>query len=234
MKMKRGLAGIALAAVAVLAIAPAIGHAQQQPEAVRTAVTAFLERETSGLPGKVDIEVGELDARNQLPACAALEPFLPGGARAWGRINVGVRCDSPVTWTVYVAARVSVIADFLVTARPLLPGQVVGNADITLKHGDLAAQPASTLTDPTQAVGYRTRYALAAGKPLRAEMLIIPPAVRQGETVKVVSAGPGFQVAAEGRALNGAAAGEPVRVRMANGQVVSGTARADGVVEIGF
>jgi len=44
----------------------------------------------------------------------------------------------------------------------------------------------------------------------------------------------GFRVTSEGRALNAAADGEPVRVRMGTGQVVSGTARNGGVVEVRY
>lgn len=232
--MKTRPTPLLLSATLMLAAAAVPAHGQQSPQPVREAVSAFLERETRGLPGKVEISVGELQARNQLPPCASLEPFLPAGARAWGATNVGVRCDSPVTWTIYLPARVAVMTDYLVTARALMPGQIVSGADVAHRHGDLAAQPANTLTDAAQAVGHHTRYAVAAGQPVRAEMLRIPPAVRQGQTVKVVSKGPGFQVSSEGRALNNAAVGEAVRVRMASGQVVSGTAQAGAIVEVGF
>ncbi len=234
MKKARRLPFLLPALASLAAAVPPAVCAQQAAAPVRDAVLTFLARETAGLPGRVELDVGELDARTQLPACAELRPFLPAGTRAWGAINVGVRCESPVTWTVYLPARVSVLTEYLVTARALMPGQIVASADLAHRRGDLAAQPDNTLTDPAQAVGHRTRYAVSAGQPVRAEMLRIPPAVRQGQQVKVVSGGPGFQVASEGRALNGAAVGEPVRVRMPNGQVVSGTARPGGVVEVAF
>jgi flagella basal body P-ring formation protein FlgA len=225
----------AVAALALLAGAPLPAPAQQPPAAVREAVEAFLVRETAGLPGTVSVEVGELDARNQLPACAALTAFMPAGTRAWGRISVGVRCDSPVTWTAYVPAQVAVTTEYLVTARPIRPGQIVSPADLATRVGDLAAQPDDTLTDMAQAVGHHARHAVASGNTLRANMLRLPPAVRQGQTVKVVSGGDaGFRVTSEGRALNGAADGEPVRVRMSTGQVLSGTARNGGVVEVRY
>lgn len=224
-----------LAAIVAAASLACLPVAAQQPVApVRQAVQDFLEQQTHGLPGQVELRVGEIDASNHLPACAALEPFLPPGTRAWGRISVGVRCDSPVTWTVYVPAQVAVMTEYLVTSQPLRPGQVVGPADIERRFGDLAAEPPTTMTDVATAVGQRTRYAVAAGTTLRAEMLRLPPAVRQGQVVKVVGSGSGFKVTNEGRALNAATEGEPVRVRLGNGQVVSGTARAGGVVEIGF
>jgi flagella basal body P-ring formation protein FlgA len=218
----------------ILAVASLAAPAQQAAEPVRQAVTAFLERQVEGLPGRVEVRVGVFDARNQLPPCAALAPFLPPGTRAWGQISVGVRCESPVSWTVYVPAQVAVMTEYLVTAQPLRPGQIVGPADVVRRFGDLAAEPANTLTDPAQAVGHPARYAVAAGSPLRAEMLRLPPAVRQGQVVKIVARGSGFSVTNVGRALNAAAEGEPVRVRLGNGQVVSGIARAGGVVETGI
>jgi flagella basal body P-ring formation protein FlgA len=209
-------------------------RAQQAVQPVHQAVNDFLQQQTAGLPGKVEITIEPIDSRNQLPPCAALETFLPPGTRAWGRINVGVRCDSPVTWTAYVAARVAVIGEYLVTARPLRSGQVVAPADLERRTGDLAAEAASTLTDMTQAVGHRVRYTVATGSTLRADMLRLPQAIRQGQSVKVLGSGAGFTVANEGRALNAAAAGDAVRVRLGNGQVISGTARADGTVELNF
>ena len=61
---------------------------------------------------------------------------------------------------------------------------------------------------------------------------MMPPAVVQGQPVKVVSRGPGFQVANDGTALSTAGDGQPAQVRLANGQVLRGTARNGGVVEI--
>ncbi len=223
-------ASVAISAAATSATATA----QQPPEPVQQIARAFLEQSTRGLPGEVSIDLGKLDANNQLPPCSALSAFLPAQARAWGQINVGVRCDSPVVWSVYLPARVSVTADYLVNARALRAGQIVGPADIGRKRGDLASLPDDTLTDPAQAQGYHTRHALAAGNALRASMLRIPDAVRQGQNVQVISTGEGFSVASEGRAMNNAAPGDAVRVRMPNGQVVNGTARTDGTVEIPF
>lgn len=209
-------------------------HAQQPPRPVVATAEAFLWQQTTGLPGEVSISVGAFDPNNRLPPCTALEAFLPGTTRAWGAVNVGIRCNAPAPWTAYLPARVSVMADYLVTAQALRPGQIVGPGDLTLTRGDLAAQPANTLTDPAQAVGYHIRYAVAAGNTLRADMLRLPPAVTQGQNVKIVALGSGFSVTNEGRALNNAAEGESVRVRLAGGQVVSGTARAGGIVELKF
>lgn len=215
-----------------LVLSPA--QARQNPTVVEAIAGAFVESHAHGLPGQVEVEMGEFDPNNQLPPCASLSAFFPPGTRAWGQISVGVRCDSPVAWTVYLPARVRVVTDYLVVARPIRPGQIIGPDDVRLETGDLAAQPSGTLTDLSQVIGHHARIAIASGNTLRNDMLRLPPAIRQGETVKVVAAGAGFSISNEGRALNRAGEGEPVRVRMSNGQIVSGIARAGGVVEVRF
>lgn len=220
--------------VPLLLLAPAWALARQPAAPVEAAVREFLDAETHGLASKVDLEISPLDANNQLPPCAQLTAFLPPGTHPWGHISVGVNCLAPAPWTVYVPAQVKVYGDYLVTGRALRGGQILGPADLVQRYGDLAALPDKLLRDPAQAVGQRTRYALTPGQPLRAEMLVLPPAIRQGEEVKVVAQGAGFQVSNRGRALNTAADGQSVRVRLEDGKVVTGTARNGGTVELDF
>ena len=73
---------------------------------------------------------------------------------------------------------------------------------------------------------------LAAAQPLRADQLIAPWAVQQGQNVKTVSSGAGFSVSSDGKALNNAAEGQVVQVRTNTGQTVSGIACPGGIVEI--
>jgi flagella basal body P-ring formation protein FlgA len=216
------------------ALTPPTALAQQAPAPVEAAARALLERETAGLPGDIELEVGTLDPTNRLPACAELEAFLPSGVQPRGRINVGVRCNSPVVWTVYLPAQVQVITNYVVTREALRRGQIIGPGDVALERGDIAALPDSVLTDRARAIGVHAAQSVAAGQPLRADMLRLPPAVERGQTVRVVGAGTGFSVSGEGRALNRAGDGETVRVRLANGQIVSGIARAGGIVEMRF
>lgn len=207
-------------------------QARQEPAPVRAEVNRFLDLQSRSLPGEVRIQVGEFNGDNGLAPCVQLEAFLPAGTRAWGRVSVGVRCLAPSPWTAYVPAEVRVKGLYLVSAGPITAGQVLGPADILRESGELTAQAADVLTDPSQAVGYAARISLAGGRPLAASHLRLPPAVLQGQPVKVVSRGAGFQVANDGLALSSAADGQPAQVRLGNGQVVRGTARNGGIVEI--
>ncbi|MDR2260978.1 MAG: flagellar basal body P-ring formation protein FlgA [Azoarcus sp.] len=223
-----------LLAALALSLAPAGASAGQPAAPVEAAARALIEARTQGLPGEVSIELSPLDPGNQLPPCAEPLAFLPASSRAWGTFSVGVRCESPVAWTVYLRARVKVAADYVIAARPLRAGQIVGPDDLDTRRGDLAALADDVLTDASQAIGRQTRRALAKDSALQARMLRAPAAVRQGDSVTIIGHGPGFQVSNTGRALNSAAPGETVRVRLPNNQVITGTVRTDGTVEITY
>src|SRR5262249_2829685 len=143
------------------------------------------------------------------------------GARPFGRSSVGVRCNGPAIWSIYVPVTIQVLADYVVSARPLAQGTIVATSDLTTHRGDLAQLPAGIVTSPEAAVGRKLSVGIAAGQPLREDILRMPLVVQQGQAVAVISRGRGFQVAADGRALTNGHDGQVVQVRMSSGQVIS-------------
>lgn len=209
-------------------------QAQQDPAPVKKAIEAWLKVQTRGLPGQISWEIGGLDPGNQLAPCTNFDISRPSGARPWGRTNVVVRCLDAANWRVHVPVQVRVKADYLISTRPVAQGQTLVAEDLATELGDLSELPASILTDPGMAIGKVAASSIPAGRPLRADMLRAQTVIRQGQTVKVVSRGPGFAVANEGRALVNAQEGQVAQVRLNSGQVVSGVAKADGSVEVGY
>ncbi len=202
---------------------------------MKKAIEDFLRIQIKGLPGQATFEVGPLDTVNKFPPCPALEVSLAAGARAWGRTSVAVRCRTENPWSLYVPVQVRVMGEYLLTARALAQGQVVAEADLTRTRGDLTELPAGILTEAGQAVGRTVVQSVSSGRPLRSEMLRQVLVVLAGQSVKLSSAGPGFQVSgAEAKALANAAEGQVVQVRLPSGRVVSGIARAGGVVEVTY
>lgn len=207
---------------------------RQDAAALRASVTQFLQIQTAGLPGQVTLTVGELDARLNLAACPAPQAFLAPGSRAWGKTTVGVRCTAPATWTVYIQASVSVVADYIASALPLAQGQPIEAGQLLTMKGDLAALPPGIATDMAQVIGRSASVSLPAGTPLRLDTLRSKPVVSQGQLVRLVSGGNGFRVSAEARAIGSASEGQVVQVRTAGGQQISGVARAGGLVEVSY
>ncbi len=102
----------------------------------------------------------------------------------------------------------------------------------------IAAPVAGAITIRCQALGWRIRVAVggptrateSSGGPPRAAA---EPIVRRGETVDLVISARGFSVSGSGVAEQSGAAGDRIRVRLANGnRVASGQVRADGRVAI--
>jgi flagella basal body P-ring formation protein FlgA len=204
---------------------------QEDGELIHAAALDFLKQQVNGLPGHIDLTVAPAFPRG-LAACATLQPFLPNGARLWGRTTVGVRCTSGHPWTVWLQAKVSINATYYVAARAMAPGEVLADTDLVSRDGDLTLLPLSIVTAPSQAVGSVTLMRVSAGMPLRLDMLKNAQQITAGQTVNVVAQGDGFQISSEGSALSTAQPGQPVKVRTAAGQIIMGIVKNSSTVEI--
>ncbi len=219
-------------ATPVTAVAPPM--TKQNLASIKTKITEFLETQTIGYPGKVSVHAGAIDPNLKLAQCPDMQVFMPTGSRAWGKTSVGVRCNAPNVWTIYVQATVNVIAQYLVAASPLAQGQTVTEQDMMFESGDLTQLPAGVFTEQSQAIGRTVNISMNAGAVLRQELLKVAPVVQLGQTVMVTSKGNGFSVSAEGLSMAKANEGQVVQVKVASGQIVTGIARNGGQVEVGF
>lgn len=222
--------------VTILIIASAMwATASAAPVApIQSAIAEFLNAQNKGLLGQASYSIGAINASGLPDDCRNLNVTMDANARPWGKTHVNVRCTEGSAWSLYVPVDIHVLINYVVSARPLTAGQVISAADIRQRQGDLADLPQGILTDLAQAIGQLTHVSLPADRPLRADMLRQPWVVKQGQNVKVVSGGISFQVSSDGRALNNAAAGQVVQVRLASGQVLSGIAQQDGAIAIAY
>lgn len=223
------LAAIAQPRAAQSAQVTAAMHAHAS---INSTVSEYLRIQTAGLPGRVEYSVGAIDPRLVVPACSAPEVFTPSGARLWGKTNVGVRCASPTAWTIYVPVTIRVTSTYLVATRALAHGHALAVDDYTTATGDLTQLPAGVARDASQVLGRTLAGTLASGQPLRSDLLRAPTVILQGQSVKLIARGNGFEVTAEGKALSQGALGQVVQVRSPSGQTVTGIARSDGAVEV--
>lgn len=207
---------------------------RQDLDVIKTKVREFLITQSQGMPGVVSVTVGRIDNNLRLANCPAIEVFMPQGSRVWGKTSVGVRCNLQPTWMLYVQANISVKARYIVAALPLAQGHLITNDDLAFENGDLAQLPSGIFTDASQLIGRSIGISMSPGTVLRQEMIRQPSVVQQGQTVTLVSTGAGFDITAEGQALTKASEGQVVQVKVASGQVISGIARQDGVISVGF
>lgn len=207
---------------------------KQDLSVLKPKIEAFLTAQSAGYAGDIKVTAGSIDPNLKLTACIQPEVFLPPGSRAWGKTSVGIQCDAPARWKIYVQANVSIKAQYLVTAHPLPQGHTVTKRDLAFAEGDLTRLPAGVFTEASQIIGRVVRSPMMAGSVLRQNMLKQALAVQQGQTVLLTTVGAGFTINAEGKALKNASLGQIVPVKVRSGRVVSGIAREGGKVEVSF
>ena len=218
-------AAVAPSALALLLAAlPATPARAQAVGAPDDALRWFVEKEVAGL-GRVEVKLGSLDPRLQLAPCRRIEPYVPAGARLWGRSAIGVRCIDGASWNVSLPVTVTVWGRALVAANALAAGATLSAADVREQEVELTREPAAPLTDLAQIGARVLNRPIAAGQPLRQDMLRLAVSVQAGDPVKLVLLGDGFAVNADGHALATAGDGQPVRVRTESGRIVVGTVR---------
>lgn len=196
---------------------------------------AWVSTQAAGMApqlSRLDVQLAPMPARSALAPCARAEPFLPQGARAWGRVTVGVRCVDGASWTTLVPVTVRAWAVGGVAAQPLAAGTVPGPADVREQEIEVTREFVLPMPNLQAAQGQALTRPLAAGQPLRADMLRTVAAVQAGDPVRLRIAGAGFSVTTTGQALSSAADGQTLRVRTELGKVLTGVAREGRVVDV--
>lgn len=209
-----------------------VTNAMQDPNQLQQIAIDFLTLQSSGQAGEVKVTTSEVDKRLNLPACDNLNPYLPPGSKPWGKVTLAIRCISPSPWQVYVQANVQVTADYYVATSSLAQGKILTLADMSKVRGDISKLPPGVITNPEQALGKTMQISLASGGILRSDAMKNPAVVQQGQSVRVVSSGPGFQVATDAIALNNASDGQVAKAKTSSGQTISGIAKNGGIIEI--
>jgi flagella basal body P-ring formation protein FlgA len=218
-------------ALLVSALCGAGGVAAAAPDlAGQTRV--FLDREALSLPGDVEIEVGEPDSRMNLAQCSRFEPFVPAGARLWGRTMLGVRCVEGATWSVFIPVRIKVFAPMPVAARSIGRGQPLGAEDVRIERVEVTQWPPGTLATQDQLDGRLATRSIVAGEPFRRDSLRSVPVITAGDPVTVVFSGASFTISTEGRSVASAGDGQAVQVALTGGRILSGIARPGKMVEV--
>lgn len=223
------LASLALLAACTLAWS---AKADEAPLAARVRQLAQ-EAVTPKEPGvRVEIELGALDPRLKLAPCAHITPYLPPHARLWGVTRIGVRCDEGARWSVYLPVRIKVFARASTITQDLPAGTVLEATHLGEAEVDLAGDWSPALRRPADAIGRALNRPLRAGQPLRQADLRPRQWFAAGDTVRILAIGPGYAISSEGQALMSGIEGQPAKVRIEGGRVVSGRPSGQRQLEV--
>ncbi|RKQ39081.1 flagellar basal body P-ring formation chaperone FlgA [Enterobacter sp. R1(2018)] len=208
--------------IAVLLVSPLAGAGL-----LDAPLTQFFQQRLAGISDDVSVTVKTPDA--QLPSCPQPEFVMPNNGRMWGNVSVQARCGNDRR---YIQVAVAARGNYVVAAQALARGTVLNESNVQMKRGRLDQLPPRAMLDLNQANNAVTLRDIAPDQPIMLSMVRQSWRVKAGQRVQVVAAGEGFSVNSEGQALNNAAVAQNARVRMASGQIVSGTVDADGNILI--
>jgi flagella basal body P-ring formation protein FlgA len=230
---------VALAVTVGLALLTTTTWAQSEADGALPAVLARRVVEVTRTAmadsgdARVEIVPGQLDPRLRLAPCQQIEPYLPPGTVPWGRTRVGLRCVSgPVAWNVYLPVTVKVWRRAVVSTAALAAGSELSATDLQVAEVDVAGNSAPVFTDTARLLGRRLVNAVGAGAAMRADNLRVRQWFAAGDKVTLVYRGEGFEASTDGQALNSGMEGQPVRVRVGSGQVLTGLPTGENRVEV--
>lgn len=232
---RRPLLG-SLLALALAFPAPASAEEIQELDGIRMAVESYVAAQTPAGRGERTIEVSNLDSRLRLTPCdEGLRTFFAPGSRVGSRRTVGVSCQTPKPWTVYVSVRIIYRGEVLVAARALPRGAVIAAADLVIEERDLEDGPSGYLTDHYEAVGKRTNRPLRLGLPVTSGLLEDVQVIERGQRVWLVAESHYLSVRMVGTALENGAPGDRIRVQNNDSsKVIQGVIGDDGVIRVGL
>lgn len=180
------------------------------------------------------IGMDSLDNRLRLQACdGALEVFSTKGVVSLGNQTIGVKCNSPVAWTVYVPVKVKVLKLVVVANRPLSSNQLITQDDIKLQQWDIGSLQHGYLDSTQLVIGQQLKYPVSMGSVIKPNGLEAQKIVHRGEQIMLVAMAGQMEVRMSGTALDDGTLGQRVKVKNSTSKrIVEGVVDAPGIVKV--
>ena len=208
-----------------LAVAQEVSTAPVVLEAARLWLNEAMAHlpQTAKTPLRMVLVLGELDSRLRLSPCARVEPYVPVGARLWGKTRIGLRClDGATKWNVFLPVTVHAYGPAWVVTGNLSAGTTLTEDDAMQAEVDWSASPSPVVGKVSQWVGTVTAGAMTTGQVLRQAAIRPAQVFQTGAQVRVLAQGPGFTISSAGQALSAGAVGQLTQVKMDNGRIIPG------------
>lgn len=219
-----------------------LAHAQQgiaeeiqQIAEVRAIVTEY----TRSLGQKnnihiTGIETGKLDPRLRLQNCqTALQAFTPYNAAFSDRMTIGIKCNDPKPWTLYVPVRIESEVSVIVLTRPLRRGETLIPGDLRVEQRPFTNSASAKIEHIDTAIGLTTTRSLSTGTALTHAMLKRPRLVTRGDQIPLYVKIGQLTVRASAEALEDGSAGERIWLKNTKSRrKVEGLVQTDGSVRV--
>ncbi|HUK02345.1 MAG TPA: flagellar basal body P-ring formation chaperone FlgA [Steroidobacteraceae bacterium] len=231
---RRVLAAAALLCAAAAGAQPAGDEGIEPLDRIGAAAEALVRAQLPARAEVVSVTSGPLDGRLRLTRCAQpLKAQLPAGASLQSRALIGVSCESPSRWSVYVPVTIETRVPVLVLKHAVARDVIVGPDDVSVESRRVSGLGTAYLGNPSELHHRAVQRSLAAGTALTVDLLAPDFAIHRGQEVTLVAAAGGIEVRATGRALDNATAGARLKVQnLSSMRIVEGVAEDAATVRI--
>ena len=210
-KTKSILTGLLLLCLGGITQASTDGY--QPHDAILAAVASHLQEEFAQDGDKLTIDVSPLDHRLQLPLCeTSLSTFAPPGGISLGRTTVGVSCQSPKPWTLYVSANVGRELPVVVALRDIARGDPISEEDLGLEVMDTSHLLRGHFSEIQEVSGQTSKRTLRRGQAITPSMLVVQKTIHRGDQITIHSAIGSIEVRSRGKALRDGNSGDLIPV----------------------
>jgi flagellar basal body P-ring formation protein FlgA len=206
----------------------------ESPDSIRAAAESFVKSQLPRDANVASVTAGALDNRLRLARCTGgLRAQLPTGATLQSRTMVGIACEGPVRWTVYVPVTVESRISVLILKHPVPRDARLTIEDVTVETRKVTGLATAFLTDVSDLQARSVERPLPMGTTLTMDMFQPDLVIRHGQEVTLVAAGGGIEVRAAGRALADAAGGTRLKVQnLSSLKVVEGVVEGPDLVRV--
>ena len=162
----------------------------------------------------INVKVFQVDGRVNLPKCDKAVTVLSDSTQpSLGRVTVGIRCQTPEPWTIYLRGHVTASAAIPVLKYPANRSESISDGDVVIRNIQIESDLRGVIVDRGQLVGKVAVRDLIAGQPLRQSDVKAPRLISRGQSVTITSKAGGLTVTMKGKALGNAKAGDRVWVQ---------------------
>ena len=206
----------------------------QSLASIRLQAERFLDRYPYGEGLTPEIEVGALDPRLRLKACAKdLDIRFTRPERDRGNSSLTLRCTTPTRWKLHLPVTVRLYDEVLVTQSPIRRGAAIEGARLTARRKEVSRYREGYYRPGDPVDRLQAKRDLPAGTPLTARVVEPRLAVRSGEQVTIQLSIRGLDIKSRGKALQSGPVGKTIRVKNArSGRIIEGEITAPGQVRV--
>lgn len=212
---------------------PANATTLESLDSIEQAAYIFALQKAQASYDNPQVVVDSLDSRLRLQQCAVgLDTFISNNNNGANQ-TVGVQCDRPVKWTVYVPVRVKVMEPVVVAARPLGANHILTAGDLKIAQMDINSLHQSYHKRISKVVGMQLKYPLSVGMVIRPSSIKRQKIVKRGDQITLVAKAGAMEVRMSGVAMADASIGQKVRVKnSSSSRIVEGVVNGPGVVMV--